>query len=504
MGLRLPGIDDLLAAAAINNLNLTDEELEAFQSMASELFQSLDELDQMPVAGPVLPGVTRDPGIRPQPNDDPLNAVVRRCSVKGAASGRLAGVKVGLKDNISVSGVPMTCGSRVLSGYVPDIDATVTMRLLEESAEIVAMLNMDDFAWSGSGSTSAYGPVFNPHNPEHLAGGSSAGSGAGLYYDEIDMTLGCDQGGSIRIPAAWCGVVGLKPTFGLVPYTGIVGGETTIDHVGPMARSTEQVALMLEVIAGKDGLDPRQGEVAVQDYTSALDGNLAGLRLGVVNEGFGLTESEESVDGSVRKAVGELAKLGMVVDEISIPEHLTAGAISAGIFEEGAAILFRTHGLGYLWQGYHQTSLAEALGRALQSQADDLPSRLKLTMLMGTYLSDYYHGRMYTKAMNLRPGLRASYDAALKNVDVLVMPTVPMRAVKYDPEQDLLTSIRGVPGITDNTSPFNITGHPAISVPCAKVDGLPVGMMLVGEHSNDAVLLKIAHAFEQSVDWGSF
>ena len=500
MGLRLPSKDDLLAAAPINNLTLTDEELEAFHSMAPGMFQSLDELDQMPVAGPVLPGVTRDPGIRPQPNDDPLNAIVRRCSVKGAASGKLAGVRVGLKDNISVAGVPMTCGSRVLSGYVPDIDATVTMRLLEAGAEIVAMLNMDDFAWSGFGSTSAYGPVFNPHNLEYLPGGSSAGSGAALYYDDIDMTLGCDQGGSIRIPAAWCGVVGLKPTFGLVPYTGIVGGETTIDHVGPMARSTEQVALMLEVIAGKDPLDPRQGEVAVQDYTSALGGNLDGLRIGVLKEGFGLTESEESVDSSVHKAVGELVKLGVAVEEISIPEHSTAGIISAGM-SEGVAHLYRTNGLGDLSQGYYQTSLAETLGRALKAQADDLPSQFKLVLLMGTYLSEHYHGRMYTKAMNLRSGLRASYDAALKNVDILVMPTLPMRAVKYDPEQDLPTRLRDVPGNTHNTSPFNVTGHPAISVPCAKVDGLPVGMMLVSKHFNDAVLLKIAHDFEQSVDW---
>ena len=312
----------------------------------------MDLLDQMPVENPFLRQAIRDPGSRPQPEDDPLNAIVRRCAVKGPSSGKLAGVRVGLKDNISVSGIPMTCGSRVLSGYVPDVDATVVIRLLSEGAEIVAMLNMDDFAWGGRGDTSAYGAVLNPHNHQHLAGGSSAGSGAALYYDTIDMTLGCDQGGSIRIPAAWCGTVGLKPTFGLVPYTGIVGGETGFDHVGPMARSTEQVALMLEVIAGKDPLDPRQNEVPVQNYTGALDGRVEGLRLGVVKEGFGLRASEKEVDAAVRKAIGELAELGMKTSEISVPAHKSAMAIYRGAMSEGVAALLRANGLGYHWQGY--------------------------------------------------------------------------------------------------------------------------------------------------------
>ena len=186
MGLRRPTADDLLEAAALNNLDPTAEEIDVYLSMIPEFFEALEALDQMPIEEPVVKGAVRDPGIRPSSKEDPLNAIVRRCSVKGPSSGKLDGIRVGLKDSVSVAGVPMTLGSRVISGYVSDIDATVTRRLLDEGAEIVAMLNMDDFAWSGSGGTSAYGPTFNPHNPEHLAGGSSAGSGAALYYDDID------------------------------------------------------------------------------------------------------------------------------------------------------------------------------------------------------------------------------------------------------------------------------------------------------------------------------
>lgn len=501
MALRLPTEDDLLEAAALNNLDLTDEDMDAFLSMAPALFDQLEVLDQMPIEEPIVKGAVRDPGTRPQSREDPLNAIVRWCKVKGPSSGKLDGVRVGLKDSVSVAGVPMTLGSRVISGYVADVDATVTRRLLDEGAEIVAVLNMDDFAWSGSGGTSAYGPTLNPHSSDHLAGGSSAGSAAALYYDDIDMTLGGDQGGWIRIPASWCGVVGLKPTFGLVPYTGIVGGELTFDHIGPMAQTTEQVALMLEVIAGKDGMDPRQNEVKTQDYTGALDGEVNGLKIGVVKEGFGLRSSEREVDSSVKNALNRFAKLGAEVEEVSIPAHSVAMAIYRGAMTEGAAALMRGQGFGYGWNGYYQTSLRETVGRAMKVQANDLPHALRWTMLMGTYLSEYYSGRLHAKAQNLRPVLRASYDAALELYDVLAMPTLPMRAVKADLVDDWKALIDATDGLSDNCSPFNATGHPAISIPCAKPDGLPVGLMLIGRHFDDATLLKASHAFEQNVDW---
>ena len=302
MDISPPSKQDLIEVASRNFLSLTDEELDGLHSLTRPIFDHLELLDSLPAAAPSPSVVGRDAGERPGPEEDPYNAILRRCLVEGSASGRLSGIRVGLKDNISVAGVPMTCGSNFLTGYTPDTDATVVSRILEEGGDIVAMLNMDDFAWSGSGGTSVFGPVLNPHNTEHLAGGSSAGSGAALFYDDIDVTLGCDQGGSIRIPAAWCGVVGLKPTFGLVPYTGIVAEEATFDHVGPMARSVDQVALMLDVIAGKDPLDQRQGVVPKQDYTGCLGGSVDGIKIGVIGRrlrraGCGRRSGRRSSDG---------------------------------------------------------------------------------------------------------------------------------------------------------------------------------------------------------------
>ena len=252
MAIRLPTADDLRDAAAANHFELTDEELEAFQAMIPGLFGAYEALERMPDPHIPIKYRDRDPGYRPSREEDPYNAIVRRCTLKGASSGKLAGKRVGLKNNVCIAGMPMMCGSLVLNGYVPEVNATIVTRLLDEGAEIVATLNLDNLAWSGAGDASAHGPTLNPHNPEYLAGGSSGGSAAALYYDDIDITIGGDQGGSIRIPSSWCGVVGLKPTHSLVPYTNIAGMEATIDHTGPMARTVAGAALTLEVIAGKD------------------------------------------------------------------------------------------------------------------------------------------------------------------------------------------------------------------------------------------------------------
>ena len=280
---------------------------------------------------------------------DPLNAIVRRCTLKGAGSGKLAGKRFGLKNNVCVAGMPMSCASLVLEGYVPEIDATIVTRLLDAGAEIVATLNMDNFAYSAAGDTSAQGATLNPHSPEHLAGGSSGGSAAGLYYDDIDITIGGDQGGSIRIPSSWCGVVGLKPTHSLVPYTGIVGVDDTFDHASPMARTVEDAALTLEVIAGKDPLDPRQSEVPVQPYTESLGRGVDGVRIGMLAEGFGLEESEPDVDELVRRALGTLGELGAQVTEVSVPAHREAAGIVLGLAIEGATAMVRSNGMGHHW-----------------------------------------------------------------------------------------------------------------------------------------------------------
>jgi amidase len=310
MAIRLPTADDLHEIAAANYFELNDEELDAFEALIPGLFQGYQQLDSMTVPREPLKYRDRDAGYRPSKEEDPLNAILRRCTVKGASSGKLAGKRFGLKNNVNVAGMPMTFGSLVLDGYVAESDATIVTWLLDAGAELVANLNMENFAFSGRGDTSAFGAVLNPHSPEHLAGGSSSGSAASLYYDDIDITIGGDQGGSIRVPSSYCGVVGLKPTHSLVPYTGIVGIDQTFDHAGPMARSVEDAALTLEVIAGKDPLDPRQYDVPVQPYADFLGKGVAGMRIGVVTEGFGREESESDVDELVRRATRTLGELG--------------------------------------------------------------------------------------------------------------------------------------------------------------------------------------------------
>src|SRR5208283_4688517 len=315
----------------------TAAELTALEHMMTGQMKILEQIDAFapPPQDSVARYHDRKAGVRPSPKDDPLNAIVTRCSVKGASSGPLKGKRVGVKDSVCVAGIPASGGSSVLKGHVAASDATIVSRMLDEGAEIVATLNMDDFALSGDGRTSAYGPTLNPNNPEYCSGGSSSGSGAALYYDWIDITIGTDQGGSIRIPASWSGTAGIKPTYALVPYTGVMSIDPSLDHVGPMARTVRDVALMLEVIAGKDPLDPRQQDVPVERYTESLDKGVRGLRLGLLREGFENPGAESDVNDAVRAAVARLEKQGAIVEQVSIPEHRDAADLLFAIVPEG-------------------------------------------------------------------------------------------------------------------------------------------------------------------------
>ena len=504
MAIRLPTAEDLRRLAEANYFELTEQELSDFQDLIPNLFAPYEQLERTPTPHAHPKYGDRDPGFRPSREEDPFNAVLLRYSLRGAPSGKLAGKRIGLKNNVCVSGIPMTCASLLLEDYVPETDATIVTRMLDAGAEIVANLNMDNFAFSGAGDTSAFGATINPHSPHHLAGGSSGGSGAALYYDYIDITIGGDQGGSIRIPSSWCGVVGLKPTHSLVPYTGIVGMDNTFDQTGPMARTVAEVAVTLEVIAGKDSLDPRQGEVPLQPYTEFLDRSVSGLRVGIVTEGFGWPRSEPDVDHAVHRALDVFKEMGAQTTDISIPAHRETDGINWGLTAEGTAALLRANGTGFHWQGFYNTSLVETLAKARRAQANNFSPSGKLMLLIGTYMTERYHGRMYAKAQNLRRDLRASYDQALQQVDILAMPTTPMKAHRYEPNIDTKNLITHGWNMSQNTAPFGMTGHPALSIPCAKSNGLPVGLMLVGKRFEDGTLLQAARAFEQQVNWETF
>ncbi|HWP41784.1 MAG TPA: amidase [Blastocatellia bacterium] len=383
---------------------------------------------------------------------------------------------------------------------MPEIDATVVTRILDAGGEIAGKAVCENFCLSGSSHLADTGPTHNPHRRGYSAGGSSSGSGALVASGQVDMSIGADQGGSIRVPGSFCGIVGLKPTFGLVPYTGASSLEYTIDHLGPMARTVADTALLLEVIAGPDGYDSRQGEARVENYTQALTGDVKGLRLAIVKEGFGWEGlSENDVDSLVQDAAHRFERLGAKVATVSLPFHRDGMPIFMGLALEGVTrVIQQGSGLGTGWKGYYPRDLMDAYARGMASRPDDMSPVVKLVMLLGRYMQDNYHGQYYARAQNLAMGLKRAYDGALTDADILVMPTTPMKAGPL-PAADASLIERVARGMEQvaNTCPFNVTGHPALNIPCGFSDGLPVGMMLIGRYWEDATLLRAGHAFEQ-------
>ena len=500
MPVRKPSIEDLRKAATAFHLTLTPDDLASFRGLTDGVIASYRRLDELSEPRPAV-RYPRTTGYRPGPDENKLNAWYWKCSIKGAPSGKLAGKKFAIKDNVCVAGIPMMNGTAVLEGYVPDIDATVVTRILDSGGEIAGKAVCESLCFSGGSHTSDPMPVHNPHKRGYTAGGSSSGSGALVAAGEVDMAIGGDQGGSIRIPASWCGIAGHKPTYGLVPYTGVFPIELTLDHTGPMARTVADVAVFLEAIAGPDGLDPRQRDVRTDKYTEAIKGSVGGLRLAIVKEGFGWEgASEKDVDQMVQDAVHKLERLGAKVSTISLPMHRDGIHIWNAIAVEGATMLMvRGNSMGTNWKGHYTTSLLDVFAKGWQSRADDLSETTKLVVMLGQYMQDNYHGRYYAKAQNIARSLRGAYDEALQQADLLVMPTLPMKATPIPAptasrEEYVARALEMIP----NTCPFDVTGHPALTVPCGMSGGLPVGMMLVGRHWEDGTVLRAGHAFEQA------
>jgi amidase len=499
MPLRPPPIDALEELGAGLFLDLTDEELEFFEQMIEQRMDAYETvMSYEPV--PKLGGTerrTRSSGRRVTSEEDPLNAWVTQCFVGGDDGGDLEGWTVGVKDNVSVAGVEMTCGSQVIEGYVPNRDATVVTRLLEAGADIVGKTSMDDMAMTTSGH-SAFGPVFNPHDDDYLAGGSSGGSAVAVATGDVDVAIGSDQGGSVRIPSAFCGIVGHKPTYGLVPYTGCIGIEHAIDHPGPMGPNVESVARALTAIAGSNERDLRNhSPVPVERYEEALDGDISELSIGVLDEGFDREGSDDDVVNTARDGVDRLADLGATVEGVSVPMHTDAKDIHTVCTSEGLLDAIRGEGLGHGWKAWYNRSWIETFGKSRRAQADDFPARLKMLLLMGAYTNEAYHSRYYARAMNLVVELTERYDAAFEEHDLLAMPTAVTKPPAHKPEQDQYDRL-GQSGIVHNATPFNRTGHPGISVPVGDTDGLPVGLMLVGPRFEDARVLNAAYALEQA------
>lgn len=503
MSVHRPTLEKMREIVAGFGMSMSDREILDYMQVMEANFQAYDRIDAMP---DFLPQVkySRMPGYRPEASENRLNAWYHKCEVRGAAAGPLAGRKVVLKDNVCLAGIPMMNGASTLEGYTPDVDATVVTRILDAGGIIVGKAHCEYFCLSGGSHTNATGPVHNPYKMGYMAGGSSSGAGALVAAGEVEMAIGGDQGGSIRIPASFSGCCGMKPTHGLVPYTGIMPIEPTIDHAGPITMTVADNALLLEVIAGDDGLDPRQYAPKVDRYTAALGQGVAGLRIGVVREGFGRPESEPDVDAKVRQAADRLRDLGARVEDVSVPMHLDGPAIWTPIALEGLTdTMMHGNGFGTGWEGLYVTSLLDHHAN-WRSRADELSKTLKISMFVGEFMLRQYRGHFYAKAQNLSRKLRFAYDKALEAYDLLLMPTLPMKAQPIpEPDAPLSLYVQRAFEMVGNTAPFDASGHPAMSVPCGMSEGLPIGMMLVGKRYDESTVYRAAYAFEQSGDWRS-
>ncbi len=472
-----------------------------YRAIIDSILTSIEELPELPEATTAQASNVR----RATPKDDPLNGIVHWCQAEPTSEGILSGMTLTVKDSIAVAGVPQSAGYAALTRNVPSEHSTVVTRLLEAGATVSATTNMDAFGMAATGESSTFGLTLNPADPSKAPGGSSSGSVASLVYEGVDASLGTDQGGSIRIPASWSGFLGIKPTFGLVPYTGIAGIDQNVDHVGPIARDARTLAAVLQAIAGYDPGDARQRPFEPVDYLSTLDQyaeTLSGVRVGVLSEGFFTSTPEERMTADAVRGVGDqLRSIGAEVEDISLPIHLQTGAIGLALFQEGMASVLRDFGQNYGSSGQYNPEFVVAMKETLDTSINEMSPQMIVALLVGTYLHDAYGGERYARARRLQQQVKVAYDAALESYDLLLLPTTPYAATPPSEGLSIDTQVNSSWGTLPNTAPFNVSGHPAISLPLAEANGLPVGAMFVTRHFNDSLLLQLAYACERHFGW---
>lgn len=508
--LRKPTPQKVKELAKRLNITLNDDELADYTRLLQEALEDIEQIRGL--RSPTFQihdrkFSDRPSGYRPNEEEDPLNAWILKCEVGGADTGPLSGKTIGLKDNIALAGYEMTCGSRVLQSYVPQIDATVVTRLLEAGATIVGKNNMESFAWSGSSDISDFGTVPNPHNTDHLAGGSSSGAGAAVAEGDCDIALGGDQGGSIRIPASWCGIVGLKPTTGLVPYTGIFPLDPTIDHVGPMTRTVRDAAESLEVIGGEDlqdgiKMDARQPNGIETDlYVKSLGQGVEDISIGVLENGFDWDVADPGINETVREMIDNLEDRGAMTQSVSVDYHNQILSLLTPMEIQGGHRLVEEDGIGTHQTGWYWSGLIDAFGDFKDARANELPPTAKNSLIIGSYLREEYGIEFYAKAKNIILELKRQYDNLLSKYDVLVLPTVPIPPYKRDPSLTRVERLERIVQNHRNTAQFDHTHHPAMTVPCGSADGFPVGFQIVGSHFDERTLFQVADVVEELSGW---
>jgi len=405
----------------------------------------------------------------------------------------LAGIPMALKDNMCTKGIPTTCSSKILDRFVPPYDATVARKLREADSILVGKLNMDEFAMGSSTENSAFFPTKNPWNLDCVPGGSSGGAAAAVAADEVIFSLGSDTGGSIRQPASFCGVVGLKPTYGSVSRYGLIAYASSLDQIGPVTKDVTDCAWVLNGIAGYDGKDSTSAEVAVPDYRECLTGEVRGMKIGIPKEYFGEGLQAE-VKNAVLDAVHKLADLGAEVEEVSLPHteyalpayYLVASA-------EASSNLARYDGVRY---GHRAREMQDIVSMFKRTRDEGFGAEVKRRIMLGTYaLSSGYYDAYYLKALKVRTLVKQDFDRAFEKFDVLISPTAPTVAFQCgekanDPLAMYLSDVC--------TIPINLAGIPAISLPCGFSHGLPVGLQMMGKAFGEEAILRAAFAYEQS------
>jgi len=415
---------------------------------------------------------------------------------RGERVGVLAGVAVAIKDNICTLGIRTTCASRILENFIPPYDATVVERLKREDAIIIGKTNMDEFAMGSTTETSYFGPTRNPWDLSKVPGGSSGGSAAALTVDEATLALGSDTGGSIRCPASYCSVIGLKPTYGLVSRYGLIAYANSLEQIGPLAKSTLDCALLLSVIGGYDPRDSTSLRVSAEGYASGLTDDVRGLKIGLIKEFFG-EGVEESVKRHVWRAIHTLEDLGAIYDECSLPSlEYALAAYYIIAMSEASSNLARFDGIRYGFRVEHDDadwSRIYAKNRSMGFGAE-----VKRRIMLGTFaLSAGYYEQYYLKALKIRTIIRREFEAALKRFDVLIGPTMPLPPFNIGEKiQDPLTLYM----CDILTVPANLTGYPAISIPCGFEGNLPIGLQAISGPLQESTLLRISLALERNTD----
>ncbi|KAG9202550.1 hypothetical protein G6514_004288 [Epicoccum nigrum] len=518
-----PISEDLVAEGEVELLlqnvgidqGIAPEESSEYRQLLAAVHDVAEHVLQLPdyVIRPDIETYPREELRRPTEGEQDFgHAWAHKFLIRGNPSGGiLKGKTLCLKDNVAVAGVPQFFGTDAIPAWIPEADATVVKRAYEAGADIVGTTICENFCNSTSSFTSAQGIVHNPYAQGYSAGGSTSGGSAVVGGGMVDIAIGADQGGSIRVPSSFCGCVGLKPTHGLVPYTGISSGDSVNDHAGPIARNVRDVALCLDAISGRDDFDdktlgaPLHGSTK---YTKSLQASVAGMKIGVLTEGFEHCLIDENVKKTVLKAARSFERLGATTHQVSVPLHLEGPAIWT--IQQRIAGTLGMMGYAHGRRGLFSTAYEAARRPWTNESFQKLFPSTKNTIINGLSLMQNYPG-LYVKTMNIAQQMRDAYEKLFEEYDMILMPTTPFVApanADWKRGDSPMEALKPSMGITTNTAIFDVTGHPAMSLPVgfapSKEDArvmLPVGMQLVGGLWQEQKILDAAFAWESANDW---